>query len=184
MKHVVSKSDVAHLWANQSQDNARNAGGNFYFDGRTIYSYGRHFSIATISEKDSNTVYFTTRTYSNTTAKHIGVTRYACSHKTRIYCFDPESAGRGIHSENLESFEKSAKNIAANLPTSRKPEKYLSSILSVFADFQAYCNHFGITFTADKYIHGQYVCLIHPMPVPPKMILNAKLKTLYQQIKY
>ncbi len=33
MKHVVKTSDVAHLWANQTQTDARNAQGNFYFDG-------------------------------------------------------------------------------------------------------------------------------------------------------
>lgn len=68
MKHVFNTSEVAHIWAAQSQQSGRNAQGNFYFEGQTIYSYGRHFPIATIVGND---VLFTDKSYSNTTAKHI-----------------------------------------------------------------------------------------------------------------
>lgn len=46
VRQVVDTDTVAHLWAHQTQDHARNKLGNFYFDGATIYSYGRHFPIA------------------------------------------------------------------------------------------------------------------------------------------
>ena len=39
-------SVIAHYWANQTQDEARNSSNNFYFDGTKIYSYGSHFEIA------------------------------------------------------------------------------------------------------------------------------------------
>lgn len=46
MKTVFTDiSQVAHLWANQLQESARNSG-NYYFNGDAIYSYGSHFMIA------------------------------------------------------------------------------------------------------------------------------------------
>jgi hypothetical protein len=44
IRHVHPTDMVAHLWAHQSQDSARN-GGNFYFEGDTLYSYGAHFPL-------------------------------------------------------------------------------------------------------------------------------------------
>jgi len=42
-RNVYPSDMVAHLWANKSQDSARESGGRFYFVGDTIYSYGAHF---------------------------------------------------------------------------------------------------------------------------------------------
>ncbi len=86
MKKVVSPSDVAHFWANQTQEEARNSSGTFYFYGPTIYSYGGHFPIATHFE---GYVLFTKRTYSVTTGKHISTVRSAASHLNKIYCYYP-----------------------------------------------------------------------------------------------
>lgn len=102
MKTVVSNSQVAHLWANQSQEHARN-GRNFYFQGDTIYSYGSHFPIARIVEREGKgkAVLFTIRTYSKTTAKHCSIVRPACSHYEKIFHVkDPTS------SNFLEFFEE------------------------------------------------------------------------------
>jgi hypothetical protein len=82
-KHVFNSREVAHIWASQSQGNGRNAQGNFYFEGPSIFSYGSHFEIARILNK--HTVLFTTRTYSVTTAKHISYARYAVSHMQVFY---------------------------------------------------------------------------------------------------
>lgn len=86
LKIVVPTSQVAHLWANQLQSEARNPGGNFYFKGATIYSYGSHFPIATIV--NDGTVLFTELSYSNTTAKHIREARSAVSHRRIVYIRD------------------------------------------------------------------------------------------------
>lgn len=69
---------VAHLWAHQKQDFATN-GSNFYFQGKEIYSYGPHFRCASVeTNKFGHKAYLvTTRTYSNTTAKHMGMVRNA-----------------------------------------------------------------------------------------------------------
>lgn len=90
MKHVFTDlNKIAHLWAHQEQDNARNSG-NFYFSGRTIYSYGSHFAIAEIMEDNENIVFFTRHEHSNTTSKHKSVVRRAIpDYKTVITVSNP-----------------------------------------------------------------------------------------------
>lgn len=74
-KYVFKTEQVAHIWAQQTQDEGRNAQGNFYFTGDTIYSYGSHFPIARFI--NPQTVLFTSLRYSNTTTKHLYATRDA-----------------------------------------------------------------------------------------------------------
>lgn len=42
----MNNSMVAHLWANEMKESAH--GSNFYFEGESIYSYGRHFEVGRI----------------------------------------------------------------------------------------------------------------------------------------
>lgn len=86
MRYVVDSPMVAHLWAHQSQDSARN-GSNFYFEGKNIYSYGSHFRCASVeTNRQGQKAYLvTTRTYSNTTAKHMGMVRSAIPCGAQIF---------------------------------------------------------------------------------------------------
>src|SRR5579872_324467 len=87
-KHVFPTDEIAHLWAHsKTQDDARNPGGNFYFSGDTIYSYGSHFPIArhVTNEQGQAAILFTNQTYSNTTAKHIGQVRRAIPHGVPVF---------------------------------------------------------------------------------------------------
>jgi hypothetical protein len=68
MKKVFSSAkEVIHIWAQQSQEEGRCS--NVFFEGKTIYSYGRHFPAATFH--DNNIVLINSHNYSNTTAKHL-----------------------------------------------------------------------------------------------------------------
>lgn len=143
MKTVFTDlSTIAHIWANQTQDNARNSSSNFYFDGNTIYSYGRHFPIAkhVTNEMGEHGTLFTERGYSVTTSKHISIVRDAANHKNIIYCFNPEST----HTENLNSWIDEAENIAANLLKAKKPEKYLSQLSYVNDKVNKYVAFFNL----------------------------------------
>lgn len=93
MRKVVSSSEVAHLWAHQTQSEARNAHGTIWFRGKTIYSYGEHFPIACFVEngQGEQAVLFTTRTYSVTTAKHMGWVRGAMRHISPVFHVPLES---------------------------------------------------------------------------------------------
>lgn len=44
-RQVYPRPMVAHLWANASQDSARDPSGNMYFTGPALYSYGSHYCI-------------------------------------------------------------------------------------------------------------------------------------------
>lgn len=85
----MNNKEVAHLWANQSRTSGK--GSSYYFEGATIYSYGRHFPIA---RHYQGAVLFTTRTYSITTAKHILYTHSACNH-LKVFHVDDVMANPG-----------------------------------------------------------------------------------------
>ena len=142
MKKVVSSHDVAHLFNAQSQSTATTPTRNFYFSGKSIYSYGSHFCIAKFV--DYNTLLFTERGYSNTTAKHISITASATSNRDKIYCPYPDRS----HEANFDYWTYTAENIAQSLLKARKPSKYISELNSVQYRAERYATYFGIEIPA------------------------------------
>ena len=138
MKKVVTPQQVAHLFANQLQSEATTQGRNFYFNGKSIYSYGSHFCIAKFVDND--TLLFTERGYSNTTAKHIAQVRNATSHKNRIYCYNPT----GNHEQNFNHWLNEAEYNIKKLSSARKPENYILELQRIKARAEKYANYFGI----------------------------------------
>lgn len=82
MKRVVDSQMVAHLWAHQTQSDARNAKSSMFFEGDTIYSYGSHFPMA---RHFKGVVLVNDGSYSITTSKHQQHVHSAISNKTSIY---------------------------------------------------------------------------------------------------
>jgi hypothetical protein len=142
MKKVVSSHDVAHLFNAQSQSTAYTPTRNFYFIGNSIYSYGSHFCIARFV--DHNTLLFTERGYSNSTAKHIRITASATSNRDKIYCAYPDRS----HEANFDYWTYNAENIAQSLLKARKPSKYISELNSVQYRAERYAGYFGIEIPA------------------------------------
>lgn len=140
-KMNFTTNELPHIWAHQKQDEGK--AGNFYFDQKTIYSYGRQFPIA--SHLDDKTVAFTTRSYSNTTAKHINLTKGAISHKAILYCYDPDGALRGFHTHNIESFIYKINSELSKITTrTKKPELMQNAALHQFNMLQKYLAYFKI----------------------------------------
>jgi hypothetical protein len=79
MRTVMKSDMVAHVWAQQTQSEARNSTRSLFFDRETIYSYGSHFPIARFIKNKAgvSAVLFTTRGYSTTTSGHIHDVRRA-----------------------------------------------------------------------------------------------------------
>jgi hypothetical protein len=138
MKKVVSNHDVAHLFALQSQSEAMNPNRSFYFEGTELFSYGRHFCIAKFV--DANTLLFTERGYSNTTAKQINYARQATGHIKTIFCPFPS----GSHAENFNWWIARANEQLELLKRSRKPEKYIAELLYIENKAKIYSEYFGI----------------------------------------
>lgn len=140
----MNNKQLAHIWAQQRRDSGK--GSSFYFEGTTIYSYGRHFPIARFTEDahGKKCVLFTTRGYSNSTAKHINYTR-AALHGLDIPCFyvnDPSSTPGISEAETLKkrAFESI---VLAGRARSRK-ESLLNQARSYEAQFFALCRAFKI----------------------------------------
>lgn len=84
---VHDSAMVAHIWANQTLDCARNGKGSVYFKGRTIYSYGAQWPLATITDRqsaDGKTIivinverYERGEKFGNSTARHLRLVQNA-----------------------------------------------------------------------------------------------------------
>lgn len=100
-KHVFDTGEIPHLWAHQTQDDARNKQGNLYFTGDTIYSYGSHFPIAchVTNEAGERAVLFTTATYGVTTSSHCSAVRSAIPSGIRVFHVPNVCHGRYSGSE-------------------------------------------------------------------------------------
>jgi hypothetical protein len=95
MRTTFDNAMLAHVWAQQNQAEGR--GSNFFFDGPSIYSYGRHFEIARfVTRKGKRAVLFTTRAYSISTSRHIGYARQALRGDLPVFhVADIDAAARG-----------------------------------------------------------------------------------------
>jgi len=145
MKTVFNTSELPHIWAAQTQNTGK--AGSFYFNGKTIYSYGSHFPIATI---DGNSVLFTMRSYSNTTAKHINKARQAVSHLNFVWCYDvPTNLSYATieHENNLNRWKKEIKALFDELGNKkiRDTERRINNIQRHINNLTAYCQHFKLT---------------------------------------
>ncbi len=75
MKTVFSNEMVAHIWAQQNQDEGRSNNGQFYFRGKTIYSYRDSWPLAHFHE--SGFIILNTQSYSMSTSRHLSEVRSA-----------------------------------------------------------------------------------------------------------
>lgn len=68
-----SNSQLAHVWAQQTQDTGR--ANNTFFQGRSIYSYGHHYVSGMIHKAKSGKAFalINSTRYSNSTCKHTGL---------------------------------------------------------------------------------------------------------------
>lgn len=100
----VHKADmVAHLWANEAQPEARNATGNLYFRGTTIYSYSDSWPVASFIRP--GVVALNTERRSVTTSGHASIVRRAIKGLT-VDAIDVESQDvvcQLVHGNNEEA---------------------------------------------------------------------------------
>lgn len=93
---MANHNEVAHAWANQTGKCRK--GFNMFYDGNTIYSYGRHFPIARLV--DGGVVLMTSKSYSTSTAKHKTFT-WRAIHSRTIFCVPNVMAStKSEHDEN------------------------------------------------------------------------------------
>ena len=133
-----SHSECAHLWASQSQYEGR--AGNIFFEGDTVYSYGRHFPVARFAPEFGEIVLFTDRGYSNSTAKHKSIIRAAIPDSYQIvYCDDPSRPA----SHNLDIWARRVERLRVDFAAKKNKQGRAKLANEIFANSRAaiaYCD--------------------------------------------
>lgn len=113
VKYVYDSSqEVFHLWANQTQDSARQGGSitQAYFEGKSCYSYGSHYEVGRLVKIKGKTVVLINQSgYSHTTSKHINEASSASQHLPKIivdHTFDWQSGIKKMRENLVNGFNK------------------------------------------------------------------------------
>jgi hypothetical protein len=148
-RQVFPSGEIAHLWYHKTQDSARNANGSMYFERDTIYSYGSHFPISRhVSNGKQDAVLFTTKTYSNTTAKHCHAVRSAIPASTVIFHVNNVCPTELGHVQNLADYVSRVESAiiqSARARSSWRKESEHESAIRLTAECKAYCKFFRIS---------------------------------------
>jgi hypothetical protein len=145
MKTVFTNSEVPHIWAQQNQPSGR--GSNIFFEGETIYSYGRHFPMATIKGND---VFFTKRSYSVSTGKHLSRTQGAISHKNIIWVYEVPVGDfkylTSTHEKNMAKWKQAIKTLFEQLGNkkNRDVQGRINLINRQIEQLNIYCAYFKL----------------------------------------
>lgn len=102
-----SHASLAHVWAQQSFSVGYASDRRMYFDGATIYSYGRHYPMARFTDlrdaEGKRVVFFKQDGYSVSTAKHRNHTHHAlCGLGVAIVYVDDVNAGYAMNVQGLK----------------------------------------------------------------------------------
>jgi hypothetical protein len=154
MRTVHNSQMVFHLWANQSQPTARNGSGSVFFEGDTIYSYGRHFPVARIVQRrgERTAVLFNSSSYSVTTSAHQSHARQAARHLKPSFTVPELSRGskndaldNTVHTANLEHYKKQIDAAALRVRRARVNQDWLANELQGYvSEANGYAKFFGL----------------------------------------
>jgi hypothetical protein len=150
-RQVFPTDEIPHLWAHKSQESARNPGGNLFFEGASIYSYGRHFEIARHVDRVEgvNTyscILLTTRGYSVTTASHISLVRRAISH-LKVFSVEVFSTTDLAHEANVADYRSRVQALAEKSKRARSNKSNLAlAAQALAAEANSYISFFGLNY--------------------------------------
>ena len=155
MKKVFTNSMVAHVWAQQSQEEGRNSNGSIFFCNNTIYSYGDHFPMASFetNAKEETCITVSTQSYSITTSQHQSLVRQAIPlhyrENNKVF-YVPSlkkvwGENRLDHDANIKGFKTAHKNLARKITRARSAKAYLlDELISDVNNANNYCEFFDI----------------------------------------
>lgn len=142
MRTVFPNRQCCHVWASRTQAHGR--GHSIFFEGDTIYSYGRHFPMARHVDngRGESCVLLTTRGYSPTTAKHKSYVWQAVHHLTT---FEVDDVTSSDHAANLARFaELRDEHIAKSKRARLNGEYWLRCATDDINDANDYARFFGL----------------------------------------
>ena len=142
MKTVFSKDMVAHIWAQQNQQEGRTATGNFYFNGPTLYSYGNHFIVGKFEQHNGNRcILMSTRTYSVTTSSQQAIARQAIRNTPLPVFYVPCPEEFGVANKTM--WDREIKALLEKAATARTKR---DSIMREVADLATMANSYAAFF--------------------------------------
>lgn len=148
-RHVVAYDMVAHLWANRSQDWARNSHDSFSFRGDSLKSYSTEIARLMRDTEGRTVVLHINRSFSVTTSKQQSIARRAAS---QYKSFDVPDVDPLDHKDNVAYFVKLYDTEVARLRDmgwkkfAREHQEYglVPLLVSLYADVQDYAVTFGL----------------------------------------
>lgn len=139
MKKVFRNSgEVSHLWANQTQAEARCA--NAFFEGDTYYSYGYHYVIG--KHLPDGSVAINLESNSSTTNGHVREAIYAVRPRKVLRVFNP--GGEPDSKRTERRVQHLIEKAAAAKPDGNRP-RLLAEAQQVADDYNAFCAALGLT---------------------------------------
>jgi hypothetical protein len=142
MQTVFSNSMVAHVWAQQNQENGRNSSSSIFFEGKTIYSYGRHFPMA---EFHDDCILINSDRYSVTTGKHQSLVRQAIYGHNKTIFTVPDVSNPINHNKNIKWLKDSIKTLALKVARARSNKSWLlTEMQGTINEGNKYCEYFKL----------------------------------------
>ncbi len=141
VKRVFTPSMVAHVWAQQTQEDGRSSNGNFYFHGKTIYSYRNSWPLATFIEP-----------YEGKPVIIVNHERYSVTTSSQLSDVQGALRGLDVHVINIGSTELI--NRIMNASEKARRDIINEKIAGLKALAKSYCNpkksiYFGYVENAD-----------------------------------
>lgn len=126
-RQVFLNSMVAHIWAQQDQPAGRSNNGQFFFEGRKLYSYGSHFVVGVFVDlaKGGKAVILNSRDYSVTTSRHKSYAHSAL-HGLGLPIFYIDGASDN-HAANLQALQDKALAFLTAAERERQPRERVKS---------------------------------------------------------
>lgn len=119
---------------------------NVFFEREMVYSYGYHFCMGRVLDREKRIILITNRTYSTTTSGHVAGLLGAFSHWTQIECYRPEP---GYDAVNVEDYRTRAAAAWAAIPKARtRGPELVREYAGIKAEYKAYCKVMKVR---DKY---------------------------------
>ena len=142
MKTVFPSREIPHMWAHDTQSEARNPQSNLFFRDQTIFSYVSSFPIARfVAGPEHRCVFFTNRSSSVTTAKHKSMVRRAIPGAFQVF---EVGDVRGTAADALKYYQETVEFwlIELKLADKRKQPGVYKRVLEVVAKAKEFCEFF------------------------------------------
>lgn len=139
-KVLANNAQVAHYWANQTQ--SEGCSGSMFFEGNTIYSYGHHFPMGRVV--NDRLTLITTKSYSNTTSKHISLA-HGAARGTVMLVNDVTAESPREHAANVaDLLARCTKALVQSKRARKNADWYMRDAVELYDTAVAYSKLFNL----------------------------------------